>query len=280
MVNKMAQKKSRRKTTKKKTGKEKMEEKELKIKEGDFVLIDYIGKVKDSGEVFDTTIEEEAKKADIYNERTKYGPMLVIVGERWVVEGLDKSLLNKKEGEEYIVEVPPEEGFGRRDSKKIVTTTIRKLRKAGYEGDLAPGVVLNVNGAPAIVRAVVSGRVMLDFNPPLAGKTLVYNVWIRKVIRDRKEKIVSLVERHLKQDMDGITVDEKNGKIIIDFGDKTIAKPELHLHKKEIADDLMKYIDGVTEIMFTEHIKREESKEEEKLQQEISQDQSGNQADQ
>jgi len=279
----MAQKKSgKKKATKKKTRKSegKAAKQEVVIKEGDFVLVDYVGKVKDSGEIFDTTIEEEAKRADIYNERTKYGPMLVIVGERWVVEGLDKSLVNKKEGEEYTVEVPPEEGFGRRDSKKIVTTTVRKLRKAGYEGDLAPGVVLNVNGSPAIVRAVVSGRVMLDFNPPLAGKTLVYDVKIRKVIRDRKEKIASLIERHLKQDMEGIVVEEENGKVLIDMGDKTINKPELHLHKREIAEDLMKYIDGVMEVVFTEHIRREETREEEKPQQETSQAQSDSRADQ
>lgn len=276
----MAQKKSRKRKTAKKKVKEEKAEKKLVIKEGDFVLVDYIGKVKDSGEIFDTTIEEEARKADIYNERTKYGPMLVIVGERWVVEGLDKSLINRSEGDEYTIEVPPEEGFGRRDSKKIVTTTIRKLRKAGYEGDLAPGVVLNVNGAPAIVRAVVSGRVMLDFNPPLAGKTLVYDVKIRKVIRDRKEKITSLIERHLKQDMDGIVVEEENGRVVIDMGDKTITKPELHLHKREIADDLMKYIEGVTEVVFTERIKKEETKEEEKPQPETGQDQSDSQADQ
>lgn len=276
----MAQKKSRKRKTTKKKVKEEKAEKKLVIKEGDFVLVDYIGKVKDSGEIFDTTIEEEARKADIYNERTKYGPMLVIVGERWVVEGLDKSLINRSEGDEYTIEVPPEEGFGRRDSKKIVTTTIRKLRKAGYEGDLAPGVVLNVNGAPAIVRAVVSGRVMLDFNPPLAGKTLVYDVKIRKVIRDRKEKITSLIERHLKQDMDGIVVEEENGRVVIDMGDKTITKPELHLHKREIADDLMKYIEGVTEVVFTERIKKEETKEEEKPQPETGQDQSDSQADQ
>lgn len=270
----MAQRKSRgKRSKKKKVEKEKADKDELVIKEGDFILIDYIGKVRDSGEIFDTTIEEEARKANIYSERTKYGPTLVIVGEKWVVEGLDKSLINRKEGEEYTVEVPPEEGFGRRDSKKIVTTTIRKLRKAGYEGDIAPGVVINVNGAPAIVRAVVSGRVMLDFNPPLAGKTLIYDVKIRKVIRDRKEKIISLIDRHFKQDMNGIKVDEEDGKVVIDLGDKTIVKPELHLHKREIAYDIMKYIDGVTEVVFTEHIKKEETKGEEKPQQETGQDQ-------
>lgn len=275
----MAQKKGRSKVRKKaseKTMKHKTENNQTKkqkliVKEGDFVLIDYTGEIKDSGEVFDTTDEEEAKKHGIFNERTAYGPMLVIVGERWVVEGLDKSLINKEEGEEYSIEVPPEEGFGRRDSKKIVTTTIRKLRKSGYEGDLAPGVVINVNGTPAIVRAVVSGRVMLDFNPPLAGKTLVYKVKIRKIIKDRKDKITSLIEKHLKQDMQGISIEEGNNSVKIDMKDKSIIKPELHLHKKAIAEELMKYIEGINEVIFIEHIVSEEVKKEGKPQQEANQ---------
>ena len=243
---------------------------EKTISEGDFVLIDYVGKVKDSGEIFDTTLEEEAKKANIYSEKTKYGPMLVVVGERWVVEGLDKSLVGRKENEEYTVEVPPEEGFGRRDSKKIVTTTIRKLRKAGYEGDLAPGVVLNVNGAPAIVRAVVSGRVMLDFNPPLAGKTLIYEVKIRKIVKDRKDKIRSLIERHIKDGLEELKIEDQGKKVKIDLGRVSIDKPEIHLAKRDVANDILKYINDVEEIVFIERIikeKEESNHQEAELQQ-------------
>ncbi len=232
-----------------------------KIAEGDFVLIDYVGMVKDSGEVFDTTIEEEAKKANIYSERGRYKPLLVVVGERWVIEGLDKSLVGKKEGEEYTVEIPPEEGFGRRDSKKIVTTTIKKLRRAGYEGEVAPGMVITVNGAPAVIRAVVSGRVMLDFNPPLAGKTLKYNVKVHKIITRRKDKIKALIEKYLGDDIEKVNFRDEKEAIKIDMGDLALNKPDIHYQKRRIADDLIKYIDGIKEVDFIDKVVKEESEE-------------------
>ena len=36
----------------------------MPLQNGDFILIDYVGKVKETGEVFDTTIEEIEKRRD------------------------------------------------------------------------------------------------------------------------------------------------------------------------------------------------------------------------
>lgn len=60
------------------------ESKERKIKKNDFVLVEFIGRIKDNAKVFDTTVQEVAMKADIFNEREIYQPRLVVVGAGWV----------------------------------------------------------------------------------------------------------------------------------------------------------------------------------------------------
>lgn len=240
------------------------EEKQLEIKNGEFVLIEYTGYVKETNEIFDTTYETLAKEANIYTPRHKYGPVLVIVGEKWLPEGLEDSLIGKKENEEYEVEVPPEKGFGIRDSKKIVTTTIRKLRESGVKGDLVTGNIIEVDGKPAIIRAVVSGRVMLDFNPPLAGKHLKYNVKVSKILKTLEEKVKALVNNIDPNVLEKtkIRISKKNKKITFNFGENALLSPNLHLSKKTIADNILKYISEMEEVTFVDKIKR--AKEEEK----------------
>ncbi len=229
-----------------------------KIQEGDFILVDYTGYVKDSGELIDTTIEEEAKNAGIYNPQTRYGPQLVIVGKKWVVEGLDESFIGKSVGEEYEVDVPPEKGFGVRDSKKIQVISIRRLREKGIKDTLSPGKIIDYEGKPAIVRAVVSGRVMLDFNPPLAGKSLHFKVKIIKKITSLNEKILELIKHVDPEFHDKIKISLRNNQktLIINLGDSTLENPRLHLSKKSIAEHILDSIDKIETIRFIEEIKR------------------------
>ena len=71
----------------------------MTFKKGQLILLDYTAKIKDSGEVFESTNEEEAKKHSIHDPNLKYMPKLVSVGEAWVLKGLDDALPETKEGE-------------------------------------------------------------------------------------------------------------------------------------------------------------------------------------
>lgn len=226
------------------------------INRGDFVLITYTGYLKDTNEVFDTTDEDVAKTSGLYDSNVKYGPVLVVVGEGHVVRGLEESLIGHKEGEEYEVEIPPEKGFGVRDSKKLVTTTIKKLREGGIRDEITVGKVLNVNGKPAIVRAVVSGRVMLDFNPPLAGKHLRYKVKIIRKITSLEEKITELIKRTDQEFLSAIKyeINASEGVLIINLGDKAINDPKLHLAKKIVGEKILKYVNEIKTLRFVEEI--------------------------
>ncbi|MCJ7614312.1 FKBP-type peptidyl-prolyl cis-trans isomerase, partial [Candidatus Bathyarchaeota archaeon] len=68
----------------------------MPIQKSDFIVVDYTGKVKETGEVFDTTSEEIAKENKLYKEGDIYEPRLVVVGEGWVLKALDEALLTFK----------------------------------------------------------------------------------------------------------------------------------------------------------------------------------------
>lgn len=229
------------------------------VRIGDFILLNYTGYVKETSEVFDTTNEEIARESNIYNPESKYGPTLVIVGEKWVPEGLDEALVGRKEEEEFEIEISPEKGFGIRDSKKIKTTTIRKLRESGIKGNILPGNIIEVDGRPAVIRAVVSGRVMLDFNPPLAGKYLRYKVKIEKIVSDLHHKVKELI-RYVDPkfiEVVKLFIRRKEGLITIELGDNALKNPNLHLSKKPIAENILKYLQEIKKIRFIDESIRE-----------------------
>ena len=143
---------------------------------GSLILIDYTAKVKDSDEVVETTIVDEAKKYNLFQDNIKYQPKLVSVGESWVLKGLDDALASAKTGDKLKVDVTPDKGFGERDSGKVRMIPLRKL---GEDADkVGVGDTIEVDQKTGVVRFVGSGRVQVDFNHRLAGKTVVYDVKI------------------------------------------------------------------------------------------------------
>lgn len=229
-----------------------------KIKKGDFVLLEYTGYIKDTNEIIDTTNEEVAKKNKIFRPENRYGPMLVIAGENWVIKGLDESLIGRTVNEEYEIDIPPEKGFGIRDSKKIKIFTIKRLREAGIKGELSPGKLIEYNNSPAIVRAVVSGRVMLDFNPPLAGKNLKYKVKIVDIIKDRNRKIMEIIKYINPEyaNFINISYSYKTKILRLKCKDETIKNPQLHIYKNQIIEYIFKYFPKINKIEFIEEVIR------------------------
>jgi len=97
----------------------------MTFSKGSLILVDFTSKVNDTGEVFDTSIVEEAKKHSFYDPNIKYQPKLVSVGESWVIKGLDEALENTSVGDKTTIEVSPDKGFGERDSDKVRMIPLR-----------------------------------------------------------------------------------------------------------------------------------------------------------
>ena len=148
------------------------------IHKGDFIELDYIGRIKSNGRIFDLTIEKKAKEEGVYNEKQKYGPLKVCLGAGHLLKGLDIALEGKEAGKEYDIEIQPQDAFGTRNPKLIQLTGLKIFKDKNLNP--VPGLTFAVNGALATVRSVTGGRVMLDFNHPLSGKILTY--WV-KIIR-------------------------------------------------------------------------------------------------
>jgi len=163
-----------------------------KIKNNDFIEIDYTGKDRESGIVFDTTKEDVAKQNGLYNPKVTYRSIIVCVGEKQVIPGLDKELEGKEASKTYSVEISPEDGFGKKNAKllRIIPAHVFKKQKLNP----VPGLQVNVDGAIGLVKTAGGGRVIVDFNHPLSGKTLVYEVEIKRLVTDNKEKIQSFLD--------------------------------------------------------------------------------------
>ncbi|MEM5871446.1 MAG: peptidylprolyl isomerase [Candidatus Aenigmatarchaeota archaeon] len=222
------------------------------MKEGDFVEIEYVGKVKLTGEIFDLTSEELAKKEKIYNPKAHYGPALVIIGSEMVIKGVMKELEKMEVGEERTFDVSPEEGFGLRNPKLIKILPISKF----FENNLNPiaGEYVEIDGLTAKVQSVSGGRVRLDFNHPLAGKVLTYTVKILRKIEDEKEKIEALL-KYYRVDFSEVKIEQKNVEILL-------KKKISAITKKIISDLITKWIKGIEKIDFKEPEKTREKKDE------------------
>ncbi len=224
------------------------------VKKGDLILIDYTARIEETGEVFDTSLEGVAKKEGIYREGTPYEPMLVAVGERWVVSGLDEGLVGMKAKEKRTIKVPPEMGVGSRDPSKVRLFPLRFFKEVPR-----PGQRVEVRGMVGTVLTVSGGRVQVDFNPPLAGKTLVYEVTVRKVLRTKAEKVRALIHRRIPQvriDEVGVVLTKDSVKIELPEG--ALQLEGLQLAKRGIARDLFRFLPGIGEVIFVERYKKAE----------------------
>ncbi|MHA1755104.1 MAG: FKBP-type peptidyl-prolyl cis-trans isomerase [Candidatus Odinarchaeia archaeon] len=225
------------------------------ISKGDFILVDLIGRVKETNELFDVTVEDVAKKEKVYSEKNVYKPRLVVVGHGWVVKGLDEELQKMKVGDEKTIEIPPEKGFGVRDPKAIKVLPLREFRKQNIKP--YPGMRLRLGGTSAVVKNVSSGRVTLDFNMPLAGKTLIYNVSIRKKLDTLIDKVKALIEwRVEKIPIDQFEIDLKGKKLKITLPESIYLSEGLQYAKRGIARDIYSYLEGIDEISFIENYPR------------------------
>jgi len=230
----------------------------MPLQNGDFILIDYVGKVKETGEVFDTTIEEVARKERLYKEGEIYEPKLVVLGEGWILKALEEEILKLDVGTKSTIEIPPEKGFGPRDPEKVKLVPLRRLVAKGITPQI--GMRVEYEGKMATVRTVGAGRVQLDFNPPLAGKTLVYEVTVQKKLETKTEKINALIHRRIP------IVEIEKFKLKITKTSVTIEMPEdafyiegIQLAKRGIAMDIQKFFPEVTTVKFIETFKRESS---------------------
>jgi len=232
---------AKKKTTKKKAAKKKEPEIEP-VKAGDFILLEMTGKAVETGDVFDTTDEELAKKEDIYDEDRTYGPRLVVVGESYVLKGLDDKLPGLKLGESAEVEIPPEDAFGVRNPDNVRTLPFRMLRSKGVNPVV--GQQVEMDGRTAQVRSVGAGRVQLDYNHPLAGRKIVYEVKPTARHEGNEEKIRALIgRRFFGIDLNLFKITLLKKKVRIEIPEEIFFGENIQIAKRGVAMDIHRYFE-------------------------------------
>ena len=136
------------------------------IKKGNYVTLYYKGTL-DDGSIFDQTTEEN--------------PAVFQVGVGALIEGFDNGLLGMKVGEKKKIVIPPALAYGEFDPSRIVQVERKQLEDANVP--ILVGVTVGSSAGQGIIRAIDENteKVSLDFNHPLAGKTLTFDVEILKI---------------------------------------------------------------------------------------------------
>jgi FKBP-type peptidyl-prolyl cis-trans isomerase 2 len=216
------------------------------MKKGDFIRIDYIARIKESGKIFDLTNEKVAKEEEVYNPQIRYGPMPVIIGSEFLIKGLENALKDMKVGEKKHLVVEPKDAFGERSEKLIKLIPESEFSKQ----DMVPyqGMPVRIKNLQGRVLSVSGGRVKVDFNHPLAGKELEYDIEIKEEIKDDKEKVRSILQFFYRPTgKEEVNLTKNKAEIKVDTTNDLPGKL-----KSKIAETVVKWIDKVEKVSFIE----------------------------
>lgn len=228
-----------------------------------FIKISYTGKLKDNGKIFDTTSEKVAKEAGIFNKDKKYHSLPLMIGAEMLIPGLEEALKSMKltPGEEKKkIEISPEKAFGKRDPSKIKLVSRGKFKKEGINP--IPGMPVELDGKPARIQTVAGGRVRVDFNSELAGRTIIYNLKIEAIAKTKKEKVTYLVERSFDTSENFKVSLDKTG-VRINLPQMVFQLRDLLFRKASLAGELFKCL-KMKEVIFEENWKKPEEKKSKK----------------
>jgi len=238
----------------------------MPVKNGDFIKLEYTGKVIETGDIFDTTDEELAEEKGVHSDKKTYGPISVIVGGGHLLKGMEDAIVGMGEGEEKTIQLSPEEAFGERDPKLVQLVPMSEFKKQDINPQV--GMAITSEGNTGIIRSVSGGRVRLDFNHELAGKNLEYQMKVDSVIEDDVEKDKSLIDLHYRTpnlDAEKHQVDFEDDKVIIAMDEmaKFDQRPhmEITMDRFRIARDIQDNMDIKT-VEFVESFTKKEEVEE------------------
>ena len=167
----------------------------MALEKKDFIEIEFTGRVKD-GDVFDSNIKKDLEKL---NPDITPKPVVICLGERMFLKAIDDFLIGKELGN-YEIELSPEKAFGVRLPQLVQKVPMKLFSSQNLVPQ--PGAVFNFDGRIAKVLSVSGGRVMVDFNHPLSGKNVSYEIHVLRKIEDLNEKIKSFTNFLFKRDFE------------------------------------------------------------------------------
>jgi FKBP-type peptidyl-prolyl cis-trans isomerase 2 len=134
----------------------------MAIEEGTRVRGHYKGTLKD-GEQFDSSYERGE-------------PIEFEVGKGSVISGFDEAVSQMEQGEKAQVTIPPENAYGERQEGAVQQIPKDRLPEEAGEGDMLTAVTPDGQQLAATVAEIKGEEATLDFNHPLAGEELEFEL--------------------------------------------------------------------------------------------------------
>lgn len=212
-------------------------------------MIDYTARIKGGG-AFETTREADAREHGIHDPDARYAPRVVSVGEPNfpVLRGLDEALAAASAGDRLDVDVEPAKAFGERDAGKVRMIPLRKLGEDAEKASV--GDVIEIDGRRCTVRFIGSGRVQVDYNHRYAGKTLSYDVEVKKALESDSDRIAAILEDRLPPGRTSFSVGEAG--VDVEIPGAISRMDGLQGMKNLAKSDAFKFVPSLRRVRFVE----------------------------
>ena len=129
---------------------------------------------------FDYTLTDDSGK--VVDSSKGKTPMHYVHGKGQIIPGLEKELAGMPVGAEKKVTVKPEEAYGPVDPRAFQEIPKEKLPPEALQvGTMLMAQGPGSQGVPVRVHEIKDNTVIMDFNHPLAGKTLSFDVKITEI---------------------------------------------------------------------------------------------------
>ena len=149
----------------------------------------------ETGDLIETTREDIAKEHEMHQEGRNYSPMVCVVGTGNLIAGFEAALKDAKVGKEVEVEIAPADAYGEKDPAQVETISIDKLRRSVQDpNSLYLGAPVTIGGRQGYLSYLAAGRARIDYNHPMAGKTLKYVFTVIKEVKNKEDKVMGLLE--------------------------------------------------------------------------------------
>ncbi len=212
------------------------------------IYLDYSAYLAESDRLYDTTNEEAAKAANLYNEKYTYAPMPHIVGSSKLFPALEEAIASAEVGKEVEVTIACEDAAGPRNPKLVEIYPIKDFYK--QEINPYPGLEVNFGNRNGVVMTASAGRVRVDFNSPLAGHDLMYKFTVTEVIEDDAKKANAILEMDFGTS-DGFECAIEADKVVVTLSEITKFSQEWPMARFKIVSD-MRDVFGKDTVEFRE----------------------------
>jgi len=134
-----------------------------------------------------TLTDDEGQGIDSSNGRE---PLTYLHGKGQIVPGLEKQMEGRQAGDKFNADVVPAEGYGEHQAELM-----QEVPREAFQGveDIQPGMQFQGQGPQGVVNVTVTkvedGKVHIDGNHPLAGKTLHFAIEVADVREATAEEL-------------------------------------------------------------------------------------------